>query len=151
MKYRQNKQSGLLEAIIILISRGLWFLISWPFKKLFGIGKSKKFDKVRNLQLWLEIEKLLESNDQIHAEQAVIRADKFFDAQLRHGGAQGKTFADRLRNWEDHFNQNTYQSVWNAHKLRNQITHDENHNPTNNECKSALDKFRKGLRNIGAL
>ena len=150
MKYRQKKP-GFLETIVISIGHGLWFSISWPFKKLLGIGRPKKFDKVRNLELWLEIEKLLDSGDKIHAEQAVIRADKFFDAQLKHGGAKGRTFADRLRDWENHFNSNTYQMVWQAHKLRNQITHNEEHSASISECKSALEKFRKGLRNIGAL
>lgn len=151
MFYHKRKQPGFLETIIISIGKGLWFLVSWPFKKLLGIGGPKKFDKAKNLSKWMEIDKLLESGDQIHAEQAVIRADKFFDSQLKHAGAQGRTFADRLRDYEDHFNQHTYQMVWQAHKLRNQITHDEEHKPSINECKSALEKFERGLRNIGAL
>ncbi len=151
MIYFKNKQHGFLETVLISIGRGLWFLISWPFKKLLGIKKPELFNKAKNLAKWLEIEKLLESDDRIHAEQAVMRADKFFDAQLKHGGAKGNTFADRLRDYEDHFNYNTYQLIWQAHKLRNQITHDENHKPTISECKSALNKFRRGLENIGAL
>lgn len=146
----KNQQPGLLETIVISIGRGLWFLVSWPFKKLFGKEKDK-FDKVRNLEKWMEIEKLLDSGDKIHAEQAVVRADKFFDAQLKHAGAHGETFAERLRNYEDHFNKNTYQMIWQAHKLRNQITHDEEHKPDIYECKNALGKFRRGLENIGAL
>ncbi len=148
-KYK-NQQPGFLETIILAIGKGLWFLISWPFKKLFGKEKDK-FDKVKNLEKWIEIEKLLDSGDEIHAEQAVVRADKFFDTQLRQGGAKGQTFADRLRSWEDHFNKNTYQMIWQAHKLRNQIAHDQEHKPSVNECKNALGKFRRGLENLGAL
>lgn len=148
-KYKKQ-QSGFLETIVISIGRGLWFLISWPFKKLFG-KEEERFNKAQNLAKWLEIEKLLDSGDEIHAQQAVIRADKFFDNNLKIAGAHGETFADRLRDYEDHFNQNTYQLIWQAHKLRNQITHDEEHKPSIYECKSALDKFRRGLENIGAL
>ncbi len=151
MSRYHRSQPGFLESIFISLGKGLWFLVSWPFKKIFGIKEKDRYDKAKNLAKWIEIEKLLDSGDQVHAEQAVVRADKFFDAQLRHGGAQGETFAHRLRNWEDHFNKNTYQMIWQAHKLRNQITHEENHKPTNNECKNALNKFRRGLENIGAL
>lgn len=147
---RYQKQPGVLENVIISIGKGIWFLVSWPFKKIFGKEK-EKYNRAKNLAKWLEIEKLLDSGDEIHAEQAVVRADKFFDAQLKHGGAQGNTFADRLRDWENNFSRNNYQGVWNAHKLRNQITHDDEHKPSLNECKNALGKFRRGLENIRAL
>lgn len=152
MSHYHKKQPGFLETILLSIGRGLWFLVSWPLKKIFKIKDQKsKIDKIANHRKWLEIEKLLESGDEIHAEQAVVRADKFFDTNLKLVGARGETFANRLRNYVDHFSKNTYQLIWRAHKLRNQITHDEDLKPTIDDCKSALDKFRRGLENLGAL
>ncbi len=145
------QQPGFLETIVITIGKGLWSLVSWPFKKLFGIKEREKFNKVENLKKWLEIEKLLESGDIIHAEQAVIRADRFLDNNLKIAGALGETFADRLRDFEDHFNHDTYQLVWSAHKLRNKIAHEENDNFKIDDCKNALKEYRKGLENIKAL
>lgn len=147
---KRNSQPGFIEMIFISLGRGLWFLVTWPFKKIFG-KKQHKFDKTTNFKKWYEIEKMLDTKDVIHAEQAIIRADKFFDAQLKHIGIQGETFADRLRNYQNHFNKNTYEQIWQAHKLRNQISHDEEHKTTLEECKSALEKFRRGLENLGAL
>lgn len=150
--YKSKKQAGVLETIIMSLLKGLWFLISWPFKKILKIKDQKsKIDKIANLEKWMEIEKLLESGDEIHARQAVIEADKFFDSILIMLGSQGKTFADRLRNFENHFNRNIYQSVWNAHKVRNQISHEMDHKLSASEAKSALNNFRKGLENLGAL
>lgn len=146
-KYRQP---GFLETVMISLGKGLWFLISYPFKALFGKKKSK-FNKAENLAKWLEIEKLLDSHDEIHAEQAVVRADKFFDNNLKIAGAIGTTFADKLRDFENHFDRTVYQRIWDAHKLRNQITHDVEHKPTISDCENALNKFKKGLENLGAL
>jgi len=44
---------------------------------------------------------------------------------LKKKGYNGETFADRLRNAEKDINKNLYQNLWNAHKVRNQIAHDE--------------------------
>lgn len=110
-----------------------------------------KVDKIANLQKWVEMEKLLESGDEIHARQAVVEADKFFDEVMRKLGASGEKFADRLRSLENRFNHNVYQSIWEAHKVRNQISHEIDRRLRVEEAKSVLYKFRRGLENIGAL
>jgi len=151
MSYNKKQQPNFLENVFISIGKGLWWLISWPFKKLFKISGAKKFNKTENLRKWMEVEKLLESNDEIHAQQAVIRADKFFDNIMREAGAKGGKFAEHLRSLETKFSRETYQSIWDAHKLRNQISHEIEHKTTVSECKSALNKFRRGMNSIGAL
>lgn len=147
---KYKKQSGFLETVFLAIGSGLWFLISYPFKLLFGKRKTL-FNKQENFKKWLEIEKLLNSGDIIHAEQAVMRGDKFFENILKIAGVNGNTFADKLRSYEKKFSSNIYQYVWDAHKLRNKIAHNAEYKPTIEECKNALNKFRQGLENIGAL
>jgi len=149
--YHKKQQPNFLENIFISIGKGLWWLISWPFKKLFKIGGPKKFDKAENLRKWMEVEKLLESNDEIHAQQAVIRADKFFDNIMRQAGAKGDKFAEHLRSLEPKMSHETYQDLWEAHKLRNQISHEIEHKTTVSECKSALNKLRRGMNSLGAI
>lgn len=149
---KRNKQPDIVENVVVTIGRGLWFLISWPFRKLLKLEvRSKKIDKIANLRRWAEIEKILESGDEIHARQVVIEADKFFENVLKLAGAQGDKFADKLRNYEDHFSRETYQAIWEAHKLRNQITHDSSHKPTISDCKIAVERFKRGLNSLGAI
>jgi len=152
MNNYRNKQPGFIETIVTTFSKGLWFVISWPFKKLFRIkSKGVSFNKIENFAKWREIEKLLESKDEIHAKHAVVEADKFFDSILRIKGGKGESFADRLRSLENHFSHDNYQFIWQAHKLRNQISHESEFHPQINYCKQALNKFRKGLENLGAI
>lgn len=149
MFYKRKRQSA-IENILIIVGRAIWSLVVFIWNKIFKKSKPK-FDKVGNLSKWREIEQLLESNDEIHAEQAVVKADKFFDAMLKIAGGRGETFADRLRSLEDKFNHQIYQDIWQAHKLRNQISHEQDHKSTISECQSALRNFRRGLENLGAL
>ena len=149
-KYKNN--NDWLSNVVTTLLKGIWFLVSWPVKKLLRLTPDiVQFDKSANLKKWLEIENLLGSNDINHAEQAVMKADKFFGNILELSGAKGKTFADKLKNYQDHFSQENYNLVWQAHKLRNQISHEDNFSPTVLECKNALEKFKKGLRNLGAI
>lgn len=151
-RYHRRQQSGFAEVAIVSIAKGIWFLISWPFKKILKLKtKSEKLDKIKNHRKWLEIEKLLESGDEIHARQAVVEADKFFDNIMKQVGVQGQKFADRLRSLENHMNHNNYQAIWQAHKIRNQITHEVDHKISVGEVKQVLNKFRRGLVNLGAL
>lgn len=152
MSYKHHKHKGLAENIFDTLLKGLWFLISWPFKKLLGIrGKGARIDKAENLEKWRVIESMLETDDEIHAKQAVLEADKFFDNILKKLGARGGTFADRLKNFENHFSYDSYQSVWQAHKTRNQISHEMNYRISINEARLVLNKFRQGLRNLGTI
>jgi hypothetical protein len=150
--YKKNNQPGFIEMILVTIGRGLWFVVSWPFKKLLKLeARSQKLDKVKNQERWREIEKLLESNDEIHAKHAVVEADKFFDSILKLKGGTGETFADRLRSLENHFSVGNYQLVWQAHKVRNQISHEQEIRINIDECQSILNKYRIGLINLGAI
>lgn len=148
----KKQQPNLTELIIINLLKGLWFLISWPIKRIFRIkSKNSKLDKVTNLKKWLDIKKLLDSDDEIHAKQAIIDADKFFDDIMKQLGVKGEGFADRLRSLESKMDHKKYQQVWEAHKIRNQISHEMDYKLSGIKAKNALENFRSGLENIGAL
>lgn len=150
--YKKNQQLGFIETVLSAIGKGLWFLLSWPFKKLLKLETgNKKLDKIKNQEKWSEIEKMLESNDEIHAKHAVVEADKFFDSILKLKGGQGETFADRLRSLENYFSAGNYQLVWQAHKIRNQISHEQEIKVSIEDCRHTLIKFKKGLENLGAI
>lgn len=149
---KRKKQTSLIETIIVSLLKGLWFLISWPIKKILKLKiKSEKLDKVENLKKWMEIEELLKSSDEIHTRHAVVEADKFFDSIIKQLGGTGEGFGERLRGFEGHFSQVVYQKVWDAHKVRNQISHEMDYRLSNADAKKALENFRSGLHNLGAL
>lgn len=151
-RHYKHRKSGPdpIVAILTMIGSAFLALFKWLWNLIVG-KKQKKLDKAGNLRQWHEIEKLVESSDEIHAQQAVIRADKFFDEIMKEVGALGEKFSDRLRSLEPRFAHEVYQSIWDAHKLRNQISHEIDHHASIGECKSALNKFRLGMHSLGAI
>lgn len=124
--YKKHKnQPTVPETIVIGIGKGLWWLVSLPFRKRgrrAGLSVSDRNYIIKKRQ---EIELLLNSSSIIELKHAVMEADKLVDFILKKKGYRGETFADRLRNAESHINHDIYQSIWNGHKIRNQIAHDE--------------------------
>jgi len=148
----KKRQPDLIERVVIGIFSGLWFLISWPIKKILKLKtQNEKLDKVANLQKWLQIEKMLESDDEIHTKQAIIEADNFFDWVMKKISFENGSFADRLKSIEYKIDKNSYQKVWQAHKVRNQISHVMDYQLSDGEAKRALENFRDGLNNLGAI
>lgn len=122
--------------------------IAAVFKLIFG-GKKTQFNTAEMRQKWQQIENLLQNNDQLYAAQAIIKADSYLDDVMKKVGGRGKTYADRLRSLEKKFDQDAYQNIWHAHKLRNQIAH-EHINITTNQAKIALASLRRGASQLGA-
>jgi len=148
--YKNKKQQQgptVLETIVLGIFKALWFLIKLPFtrgKK----GQSSKINKTELAARRQEIEKLLVSNNPIELKHAVMEADKLVDYVLISYGYPGETFADRLRAAERNMDRNTYQSIWEGHKVRNQLAHEHNANISKEEFKQAVNNLLKYIRNF---
>lgn len=120
-----KKNQTALEIIFLGFFRGLWWLITFPFRKH---GKKKglsESDKRYINSKSREIEQMTRSMNMYELRHAVIEADKLVDFVLKAKGYSGETFADRLRSAEKYIDRNQYQSIWDAHKIRNQIAHDD--------------------------
>lgn len=128
-KQKQYKQQRTVPEIIILgLGRALWWLLTLPFHK----GKRRRTgiseaDKRYVSQKRSEIEQMALSENIYELKHAVIEADKLVDYVLKAKGYHGETFADRLRSAESNIDHAVYQRLWDAHKLRNQIAHQDNH------------------------
>jgi hypothetical protein len=123
-KKHKSNQPTVLEAIVIGIGRGLWWLVSLPFRKRgikAGLTVSDRNHIIRKRQ---EIESLLNSDSIIELKHAVLEADKLIDFILKKKSYKGETFADRLRSAEPNIHHDIYQNIWNGHKIRNMIAHD---------------------------
>jgi len=124
-KKHKSNQPTILEVIVTGIGRGLWWLVSLPFRKRgrkAGLSAPDRNHIIRKRQ---EIESLLNSSSIIELKHAVLEADKLVDFVLKKKGYRGETFAERLRSAETHINHDIYQNIWNGHKIRNQIAHDD--------------------------
>lgn len=80
---------------------------------------------------------------------AVTEADKLLDYVLQKLQFSGEVMADRLRSAQPSIV--NYDSVWQAHKLRNQIVHETEYTVKKSEAKRAIQIYRKALKGLGAL
>jgi len=145
---KRNEQT-ILEVIIIGIFKALWFLITLPFK---GFKKGKKGlgaeEKSYITGKRLEIEKMLNSQNDIELKHAVMEADKLVDHTFQQKGYPGATFADRLRSAQNFIDSTMYNSIWQAHIVRNKLAHEQELKITNNELRDAANKLLSYLRQI---
>ena len=120
---------------------------------LVAINLTKKrgpvFDK-ENYQIdFLRIENSLQKGNEASYAMAIIQGDKLLDKALCEMGASGKTMGDRLKHTGGKFSQ--LNSVWHAHKLRNQIAHEHGFNLEYNQARHALAVYKQALKDLGAI
>lgn len=147
-KKRYQNGPTMLEVIIIGFFKALWFLITLPFKKRGkkqGISAEQKAELVSRQQ---EIEKLVQSGNEIELKHAVMETDKLVDYVLQLKNYSGTTFADRLRSAQQYIDHNTYQSIWEGHKVRNQLAHENGLRITSAELKQAVNNLLRFIRNF---
>ena len=96
---------------------------------------------------WLRIESNL-GDDEPSFHLAVINADKLLDQALKARGFKGETMGERLKNANSQLGHRN--AVWEAHKLRNRIVH-EDVRLTRTDARRALAAFKTGLRDVGAI
>ena len=145
-KYYKNQGPTILEAIFVGLFRGLWWLVSWPFRKKGkrkGISGSDQAEIVAKKQ---EIESLLKSDNEYELRHAVMEADKLVDHVLKLKGYAGETFADRLRNAESNIDHQLYQSIWEGHKIRNTLAHEHNARVSRDQLKEAVHMLLRYLK-----
>jgi hypothetical protein len=80
---------------------------------------------------------------------AVLEADKLLDHALKHRGYQGQTMGDRLKSARGSFMNND--AVWQAHKLRNRLAHEQNVPLNSLTVDQALRGLKAALKDLGAL
>ncbi|MDX1765641.1 MAG: hypothetical protein R3313_01665 [Candidatus Saccharimonadales bacterium] len=96
---------------------------------------------------WEFINKTYATPD-VGPRMAVIEADKLLDKALKQSRFPGETMGDRLKSAEKSLK--NYQAVWDAHKLRNRLVH-EDVKLKKSQASSAISTFRAALKGLGAL
>lgn len=116
---------------------------------LFGlVGKSQpSLEKGPFREAWRDIiEKA--SNESTFA-LAVINADKLLDTALKKRNFKGETMGERLISAKNALSRR--QRVWEAHKLRNRLVHEEVAKLDRKRTMEALKGFESALKDLGAL
>lgn len=131
----------LMFVAIVIIGLGLMLLIALTRKHPPGLNQEEFRSR------WLSIES--SCNEDLGSQQmAILNADKLLDKALKARGYKGETMGDRLKNARAALKNNN--AVWAAHKLRNQIAH-EDITIKPHTARHALNAFKNGLKDLGAL
>lgn len=139
----------LLVAIILIISsarpKKTAMEVKAGIENIIGQGKGE--GRKITVSGWNEIIKLAETGQESSWRLAVIEADKFFDEVLRRLGYSGETFNERLNQVHPSEIQNI-NDVWNAHRVRNSLSHDVNFKLSEGEAKKAVAAFERAMEDL---
>lgn len=98
---------------------------------------------------WQRVSEMVKASSPSSLRQAVVEADKIFDAALKYL-VQGEMMGERLKNAKELFrDRDVYQGVWEAHKVRNALVHEESYEPPYYVTKEMVEKFKVGLEALG--
>ena len=98
----------------------------------------------------MRIENSLDRSNEASYAMAIVEGDKLLDRALCEMGVQGRTMGDRLKKiGKEEFSQ--LNSVWHAHKLRNQIAHESGFHPEYRQAEHALAIYKQALKDLGAI
>jgi len=99
---------------------------------------------------WEEIQRHLNSTKEAEWKFAVIEADNLVDHVLKSSGYPGDTMGDRLKNI-DKSQIVTLDGLWEAHKIRNRLAHEQSYFLRYGEAKRAVQLYEKTLKELNAL
>jgi len=129
--------------VIVLIGCGILFLLAHGRKD----GKNLDINKYRSQ--WLGIERQLMRDQESSYHLVILNADKLLDQALRQSGVRGQTMGERMKaaqaTWSN------ANSVWTAHKIRNQIAHEPDVTVRYDDARRALSAYKQGLKDLGAI
>lgn len=137
---------SLLVFLVAIIIVGILIFLAINLTKKRG----PLFDKESYQLNFLKIENSLQKENETSYAMAIINGDKLLDRALCEMGVAGRTMGDRLKRvGNSKFTQ--LNSVWHAHKIRNQIAHENDFQPTYAQARHALDTYKQALKDLGAI
>jgi len=136
--------------------KGLWWLISLPFRLIFGKKGNKNqkeyqsggLDSQYVSQKWAEITQLMQLGKPSNYSRAVLEADKLLDHVLKGYRTPGMTMGDRLKASHNRFSPEAYDAAWKAHKVRNELVHNSEFQVMDYTAKEAIRKFEIAIREL---
>ena len=132
----------LLLTILILVLIATIFLLS-------RINANKKFGN-RKERLLATLEKLdthLSSENEFERRDTIIRLDNLLSKALNHRYSNESGCGDNLRKAKKTFRKDTYQNLWDVHKLRNDVVHN-NRSISVEELENAYRVYKLCIKKI---
>ncbi len=128
----------------ILVFAGILFAVIALTKK-----GPRQLDVEKYRSKWLAIERQLTRDNVGSYSLSVLEADKLLDQALKDRGISGETMGARLKQLQKTWS--NANSVWSAHKLRNQIAHESEVKINYDSARRALSSFKQALKDVGAI
>jgi hypothetical protein len=97
---------------------------------------------------WESVALLLAQKSPSQLRQALIVADRALDNALK-DFIPGETMGERLKNAKDKFDWATYQKIWEAHKVRNNMVHEAGYEPQYYIVTEAVETLKQALISLG--
>lgn len=146
-RYHKSGEQKAVEAIF----RGIWWLVSLPFRLIFSKKSAKTFvsqvspDQGFVKTKWQEIEELMRLGKPSNNSRAVLEADKLLDHILKSYRVPGLTMGDRLKASRKRFSPEAYDAAWKAHKVRNEIVHNAEFELMDYSAKAAIANYKRAI------
>ena len=137
---------SLFTFLIGVVAVGILLLIAISLSKKRGPSFNKEDYQVA----YLKIENSLKKENEASYAMSIIEGDELLDKALCEMGVQGRTMGDRLKKvGKEKFSE--LNAVWHAHKLRNQIAHENDFHPDFRQAQHALETYKQALKDLGAI
>ena len=98
---------------------------------------------------FLKIENKLNRDNPATYQNAIINGDKLLDKALVELRIGGKTMGERLKKCGSRLS--NINGVWQAHKLRNAIAHEDDFEVSYEQAVRALKIYKQALKDLGAI
>jgi hypothetical protein len=127
-----------LVGVILLLGFALWFITRANPQGWRGMIEKKLED----------IDLLVQGGRENDIRTALIQMDAVLDAVLQQYRIPGSTLGERLKNARKYFDRTTYNSIWEAHKLRNKIVHEIDYRPPVAHVKQNYMELKMGIKRL---
>lgn len=100
-------------------------------------------------KVWRAISDRVNVRSSDSMQMTIVKADKLLDKAMRDYGVKGQTMGERLKARKGYWSSEN--TLWSAHKLRNQIAHEEEIKLSEKTFRRAMVSYEEALRDLGAL
>ncbi len=133
--------SLILSIIILLLIAVLFVMVSINTKK---IDQKKKEKIIRELY---SLEKSINSEEVAVRRDAIIKLDNLLSKSLQLYFNNDSSCGENLKSAERIFRKREYNRLWEAHKIRNKVVHDD-YAVTKEEAREALQIYKLSVNKI---
>ncbi len=129
---------------ILYITAILILLLALIYLTLKGTGKKK--DPVLK-QHYAKVISETVLTDFNSVKNGLFELDKLVDRYLKNSKIKGETMGERLKSASKLFQKDEYNKIWEAHKIRNTLAHEVQHNIDLKTLQNAYNNMRKIISN----